>query len=1166
MVILLATGIARSAGQSLSDPIDDPSDCTTGKATDGLLPGVIDIISVEIRKQNDDLIATVEFRGDPSFGDTVSGGILVLDPAGFNPHVESDWHFDHAGNVMFSYVGDALSTAIAKSVVDSSGAWVADTTSGFSTIRAGNIVTVRIPGDELGPESLWMAYASSRLFEIQARCDIAGGDKNGLPVLAVPALVATEDRFEAAGNVRISVPEADGLLANDIDATSIVDVDAVSDHGGDVAVDPSGAFTFDPSPGFSGTDSFSYTATDGKGGVSTADVTIEIGPALWFVDAGATAEPSSGRWSAPFPDLESLGHAEGPKPSDAILIFGNATYPSNLVLDSAQVVIGQGVDMDAVLRANGYQIPPYSEMLADLPAVTEAPVLVSDSLHAIRLGKDNRIFGLTIGDTPAGAGIFGDSIGTLVVSDVKVTGRGAILDVGAGLIDAALDSAASDSAVTDAILLRSTGGNLTVFSPVTLKSPGRDGLRITGGSTDVDIPKLIVIDADSGAAVKIAGSPGGRRTFDRVEVVSTAGRGFEVDEGGELFVGSGSVRTGGSAFDLASTALRVFLDSLRSSGMHGMRFLSVSGMLVIGGSARIDSSLSSAIDMEASALRMKFSELVVKQANSSFGLRVSDSPGSTFDAERVNIENLGGGAVMMQGLDSVIVDSGVIVARGGPSIDLRGIVADIHIDSLAADSADSGIVLRQVGGSLDVHNEGSERSGKLSRISGRALDAGNVAELAFDNLDLSEVAGDAVHIENFGKVLLRGLDIQDVDSTAVRASAGGTLQVEENAISHVRNGIMSFEVSTLTLSGNRIEDTDSTAVIVSNASASTVAAKRLTSGAGDVQARIVDNEVVTGASRAIHAEALLDGSLTLELTGNAATASAYDYVLAAPDTAELMLGGFAGGDADAVTAYVRRLNLGSPRILVMGRVDPGPGGQADLALLDKSVSNPEPLPERLIEYRIRVTNRGPSPALSVVVMDSLPDGLAYVPATMTLNGVLQTDEADEDAADFAVTKPRTVTVELGNLSVADTAVVTFGARPTQSFAGTSVTNRAQVVAASPDSTTSDNQADVSIGIKLNTASEAEDVPASFALRQNYPNPFNPSTTIEFDVPRRTFVRITILNVLGQIVQELAAREFNPGRYEVRWNAGEGLGATSGLYFYRLEAGSFTSTRPMILLK
>lgn len=93
--------------------------------------------------------------------------------------------------------------------------------------------------------------------------------------------------------------------------------------------------------------------------------------------------------------------------------------------------------------------------------------------------------------------------------------------------------------------------------------------------------------------------------------------------------------------------------------------------------------------------------------------------------------------------------------------------------------------------------------------------------------------------------------------------------------------------------------------------------------------------------------------------------------------------------------------------------------------------------------------------------------------------------------------------------------------------------------------------------------EILDVPDAFALLQNYPNPFNPSTTIRFALPSPSFVTLTIYDLLGKEVETLVQQRHVAGQYEAQWNA-EGL--PSGMYFYRLEAGDYVATRPLILQK
>ncbi len=90
-----------------------------------------------------------------------------------------------------------------------------------------------------------------------------------------------------------------------------------------------------------------------------------------------------------------------------------------------------------------------------------------------------------------------------------------------------------------------------------------------------------------------------------------------------------------------------------------------------------------------------------------------------------------------------------------------------------------------------------------------------------------------------------------------------------------------------------------------------------------------------------------------------------------------------------------------------------------------------------------------------------------------------------------------------------------------------------------------------------------EVPASFALSQNYPNPFNPSTTISYQLPVVSDVKLVVYDVLGREVATLVNGVEEPGSKSVVWNA---TGVASGVYFYRLWAGDFVQTRKLLLLK
>jgi hypothetical protein len=87
------------------------------------------------------------------------------------------------------------------------------------------------------------------------------------------------------------------------------------------------------------------------------------------------------------------------------------------------------------------------------------------------------------------------------------------------------------------------------------------------------------------------------------------------------------------------------------------------------------------------------------------------------------------------------------------------------------------------------------------------------------------------------------------------------------------------------------------------------------------------------------------------------------------------------------------------------------------------------------------------------------------------------------------------------------------------------------------------------------------VPTHFGLDQNYPNPFNPATTISFRLSSQSFVSLKVFNALGREVSILLEKELPAGTYVQRWDA-EAL--PSGVYFCRLQAGSFTETKKLIL--
>ena len=90
----------------------------------------------------------------------------------------------------------------------------------------------------------------------------------------------------------------------------------------------------------------------------------------------------------------------------------------------------------------------------------------------------------------------------------------------------------------------------------------------------------------------------------------------------------------------------------------------------------------------------------------------------------------------------------------------------------------------------------------------------------------------------------------------------------------------------------------------------------------------------------------------------------------------------------------------------------------------------------------------------------------------------------------------------------------------------------------------------------------------YILYQNYPNPFNPTTTISYNLPERTYFKLTIYNMLGDVIKDISSASENNGFGRVKWNAtnNQGEPVSAGVYLYSIEAGEFRQTKKMVLLK
>jgi hypothetical protein len=121
----------------------------------------------------------------------------------------------------------------------------------------------------------------------------------------------------------------------------------------------------------------------------------------------------------------------------------------------------------------------------------------------------------------------------------------------------------------------------------------------------------------------------------------------------------------------------------------------------------------------------------------------------------------------------------------------------------------------------------------------------------------------------------------------------------------------------------------------------------------------------------------------------------------------------------------------------------------------------------------------------------------------------------------------------------------------------------------PGTPNSGQSIDLAFVITRPTPTEVgRDVPEQYYLEQNYPNPFNPTTTIRYSLPARSSVELAVFSVDGRLVRVLETGTKPMGTYEAVWDGHDASGApvASGVYFYRLNAGSFSETRKMVLMK
>jgi len=314
---------------------------------------------------------------------------------------------------------------------------------------------------------------------------------------------------------------------------------------------------------------------------------------------------------------------------------------------------------------------------------------------------------------------------------------------------------------------------------------------------------------------------------------------------------------------------------------------------------------------------------------------------------------------------------------------------------------------------------------------------------------------------------------------------------------------------------------------------------------------------------------VLVGATASQGTYNAATGQWNVGTLAAGETATLAItfSGEAGNNLmNLATVTSDQPDPHADNNLAGARAQHDPSDpdrlRADLSL-SKTADVAEAAVGDLVVYTLRVENAGPSTTAGVVVSEQLPEGLAFVEATVTSEvGRCGACGYDAEAGRWVI----------GHLPVGATAELVLTARVVDQG---EIRNTAFVLESHlPDGDSTLGNADeaeddaatavvtVTSG-KATALEEAGGTPTAFELGGNYPNPFNPETVIPFGVPEAGLVRIEVYDMVGRRVAVLVDAVVPAGRHRVAWEAGE---EPSGVYLVRLTAGRAQRVRRVALVK
>lgn len=470
--------------------------------------------------------------------------------------------------------------------------------------------------------------------------------------------VVRNDLYAATGNVRIQVPVANGVLANDVDPdgtlTTITAFDATSVNGGAVTMATSGpnvgAFTYDPPAGFEGTgltaDSFTYTVSDGTL-TATATVKIDVSGMVWFIDANSASD-GNGRLTSPFKFLASFAaindgvdnvpaHSFHPGNNDNIFFYESVTsYTGPVTLRSGQKVIGQ--DSSASLASvTGITPTTFGDAFPTMNSGNGTFATITSSAGGILLNSGNLFRGFSMSGT-AGTAIQGVNFGTLSVAEVNVSSNAQALSLTTGTLSGPTSSTAafgtlSSGGGTNGVLLSGISGTMTAGSGTLTGTASGPTFNVIGGTVSATYSGGITQTANNAAVSVTGGHQTGTITFNTGTINATNGTGLQFDnaDGTYNFNGATTLNGGDAGVDLLNGS---------------------TGTFNFGTGAEITNPSGTGFNINASNANGTFSGTI--NDNSGFAIDVDGHDGGTytFDTEATNstgtgirVINSNGGAI-----------------------------------------------------------------------------------------------------------------------------------------------------------------------------------------------------------------------------------------------------------------------------------------------------------------------------------------------------------------------------------------------------------------------------------------------------------------------------------------------------------------------------------------